>query len=141
MIIVYDSKTGNVDRFINKIKHNLPHLFCIPIDEYHSELGPYHLITHTTNFGKVSNKVGELLYYSMEAEENYVNLLSISSSGNRNWGKNFAVAADLIQDKAYDYGVTPPPIFLKFELSGTVNDVKTYINKLQNYGKQMDSSQ
>lgn len=141
MLIVYDSKTGNVKRFIKKLEEKDPKLFCIPVEEYHDELGPYHLITHTTKQGEVPEKTCELLYYGMDSEENFVNLLSVSSSGNKNWGPNYAKAADVIENTSWLYHNPGIPILLKFELSGTDNDVETYLNKLKTYGEQMDSSQ
>lgn len=141
MVIVYDSRTGNVERFIRKLQAYKPGLFCIPIEDYNHELGPYHLITHTTNFGQIPEKTANFLYRCEDSDLNFVNLQSISSSGNKNWGKNFGVAADSIYNTSLLYKKEGVPIFLKFELSGTVQDVKTYLKKLKTYGKQMDSSQ
>lgn len=135
MVIVYDSKTGNVERFVKKLKKYCPNLSCIPIEEYNYKLGPYHLITHTTKNGEVSENIKKLLYSGYESVNNLLNLQSISSSGNKNWGKNFGKAADIIIETIFRLGIKTPPIFLKFELSGTVHDVETYINKLKAYGK------
>lgn len=141
MVVVYDSQTGNVERFIKKLCIKNPKLFCIPIEEYHKGLGKFHLITHTTKLGQIPKKTVDLLYKGNDYKENFVNLQSVSSSGNRNWGKNFAIAADMISMCSSLYKENKTPIFLKFELSGTVQDVNEYLKQLENYAKQMDSSQ
>lgn len=50
--------------------------------------------------------------------------MTISSSGNRNWGKNFGKAALLIKEK---YNI---PILMLFELSGTNLDIKEFIHRV-----------
>ena len=65
-------------------------------------------------------------YVALENENNRKLIKSVSSSGNRNWGVFFAVAADKIQEK---YGI---PVLMKFELSGTNTEVENYINYLEN---------
>lgn len=109
LLIMYDSKTGNVQRFIQKLE-----MECVRISESIMIDTPYVLITYTTGFGQVPSKVQEFL------ENNYSNLLAVSASGNKNWGDNFARSADTISEK---YGV---PILSKFELSGTKADVEYF---------------
>ncbi len=74
-----------------------------------------HLVTFTTRFGEVPDTTSSFLRQA----SSYV--LSVSSSGNRNWGRNFALAGDKI---AAEYGI---PLALKFELSGTDEDVNEFI--------------
>ena len=52
MLIAYDSKTGNVKRFIRKL--DLP---SIQIEETTTLDEPFVLVTYTTGFGKVPPKV------------------------------------------------------------------------------------
>ncbi len=52
MLIAYDSKTGNVKRFINKLK--LP---AVQIEEQMTIEEPYVLITYTTGFGQIPERV------------------------------------------------------------------------------------
>lgn len=109
MLIAYDSKTGNVRRFVHKI--DLPHVEIDPelvLDE------PFILITYTTGFGQVPEKVSAFL------KRNHSLLRGVSASGNRNWGASFAKSADTI---ATTYGV---PVISKFELSGTGRDVEHF---------------
>lgn len=119
MWIYYDTKTGNVQRFIDKIKAE---------SEWHIEKissgmqieHPGHLITFTTRFGDIPDSTLSFL----QSNSRLIN--SISSSGNRNWGKNFALAADRVS------GIFGIPVALKFELSGTKADVTSFINAINN---------
>lgn len=56
MLIAYDSKTGNVKRFINKLK--LP---AVQIEEQMTIEEPYVLITYTTGFGQIPERVSSFL--------------------------------------------------------------------------------
>ncbi|HZH55399.1 MAG TPA: class Ib ribonucleoside-diphosphate reductase assembly flavoprotein NrdI [Sphingobacteriaceae bacterium] len=133
--IYYDSRTGNVARFIEKVKEATGWEFCkIDADQQVFERG--HLITFTTRFGEIPESTRQFLTHS----GSYMD--SVSSSGNRNWGRNFGVAADQIST---NYGI---PIVLKFELSGTQDDVAYFINhiKEKNYDdnrhrQELDSTQ
>ncbi|UQZ32987.1 class Ib ribonucleoside-diphosphate reductase assembly flavoprotein NrdI [Paenibacillus sp. PK3_47] len=107
MLIAYDSKTGNVRRFINKLK--LP---AVQIEEHMTIDEPYVLVTYTTGFGQIPEKVSSFL------EKNHSRLKGIAASGNKNWGELYAHSADLIAER---YNV---PVVGKFELSGTYGDVE-----------------
>ncbi|MCS1350922.1 class Ib ribonucleoside-diphosphate reductase assembly flavoprotein NrdI [Mechercharimyces sp. CAU 1602] len=117
MRVIYDSKTGNVDRLIQhlgwdaqKIEPNLT------IDE------PYVLITFTTGFGQVPPTVETFL------QKNGDYLRGVAASGNRNFAQNFARSADVIAEQ---YQV---PVLHKFELSGTPTDreiIKERVERLQ----------
>ncbi|TVY05503.1 class Ib ribonucleoside-diphosphate reductase assembly flavoprotein NrdI [Paenibacillus cremeus] len=109
MLIAYDSKTGNVRRFIQKC--NLP---SIQIEEAMTVNEPFVLVTYTTGFGQAPDKVMTFL------RRNHQWLRGVSASGNRNWGEGFARSADRIAEQ---YRV---PVLTKFELSGTGRDVETF---------------
>jgi len=89
-----------------------------------------HLVTHTTKLGAVPNTT------RMFMQKHGHLILSVSSSGNMNWGNNFALAADKL---AGEYAI---PILIKFELSGFNQDVDTFIKKVKEYAdKKMDTPQ
>lgn len=109
MVVVYDSKTGNVKRFVQKLK--------LPAVQIHDSLKleePFVLVTYTTGFGQVPERVAAFL------RDNHELLLGVSASGNRNWGDKFARSADLIAEQ---YAV---PVISKFELSGTWGDAERF---------------
>lgn len=114
MLVVYESKTGNVKRFVNKLN-----MRAVPIDEQKQVYEPFVLVTYTTGFGQVPEKVELFL------ETNHDMLRGVSASGNRNWGQGFAKSADTIASK-YDV-----PVILKFELSGTNQDTQHFVERVQ----------
>ncbi|TBL80456.1 class Ib ribonucleoside-diphosphate reductase assembly flavoprotein NrdI [Paenibacillus thalictri] len=109
MLIAYDSKTGNVRRFVEKLNMRM-----VQIEDKMTVDEPFVLITYTTGFGQVPPKVMSFL------QKNCNNLIGVSASGNRNWGEGFARSADHI---AKLYRV---PVLSKFELSGTQQDVERF---------------
>ena len=122
MFVYYDSKTGNVQRFIDKIKKERPEWSFVKIssDMEISENG--HLVTFTTNFGEIPNTTEKFL----ENKNNRKYIESVCSSGNMNWGTLFGKAADKIEET---YSI---PVLMKFELSGTHVQVEYFINSVEN---------
>lgn len=116
MLLIYATRTGNVKRFVGKTK--LP---SIIIDDALTIDKPYVLVTYTDKQGQVPDEVLDFLARS----DNSQYLLGVAASGNRNWGKNFAKSADVIQAM---YSV---PIIHKFELSGLRSDVNNFIKKVE----------
>ncbi len=125
----YDSKTGNVERFIEKIRSET-NWHCLKISNIISAEQEGHLVTYTTKIGSVPDT-------TLQFMEKYSHLiLSVSSSGNMNWGANFALAADKIAEKC------TIPVLTKFELSGLERDVNSFIQKVKEYAnKKMDTPQ
>jgi len=123
MLVVYDSRTGNVRRFVEKLNMKSVSLDDgdaaeMTVDE------PFVLVTFTTGFGQVPERVEKFL------RRNSSLLKGVSASGNRNWGQSFAKSADDISNR---YNV---PVIHKFELSGTGRDVDQFrqgVNKLAAY--------
>jgi len=109
MLIAYYSLAGNVRRFVAKT--GLPAVEIKP-DMLLTE--PFVLVSGTYGFGQVAGTVWDFL------ADNGDLMAGVAASGNRNWGDNFAKAADLI---AEEYGV---PIVHKFELAGTAEDIKIF---------------
>lgn len=114
MLVVYDSLTGNVKRFVNKLGVD-----AIKITPNLIVTEPFILITYTIGFGEVPSSTHEFL------TENKSFLIGVAVSGNRNWGERFAQAADTISIK---YNV---PIIHKFELGGTQKDVEIFLQEAQ----------
>ncbi|WP_028298491.1 class Ib ribonucleoside-diphosphate reductase assembly flavoprotein NrdI [Olivibacter sitiensis] len=118
--IYYDSKTGNVDRFVHKLAEATG-WHITKIDEHTKAMHPGHLITFTTGFGQVPPKTDAF----MSNNADYVQTVSVS--GNRNWGANFGKAGDTLADR---YCL---PLLMKFELSGNGREVQEMINKINEY--------
>lgn len=114
MLIVYDSKTGNVQRFIHKLG-----MECVKITDHLMIGQPFILVTYTTGMGQVPKSTHDFL------ERNSQFLRAVAASGNMNWGTRYALAGDQI---ANQHSV---PLLLKFELSGTSNDVNRFKQGVQ----------
>lgn len=118
MYIYYDSKTGNVERFIRKVSM-LRNWHFIRITEGFKPEHSGHLITYTTNFGDIPRLTSHFM-------QEYARMIkSVSVSGNRNWGKLFGQAGDQISK---NYGI---PLLVKFELSGLPEDIESLINRIE----------
>ena len=122
MFVYYDSKTGNVQRFIDKIKKERPEWSFVKISGDMEILENGHLVTFTTNFGEIPNTTEKFL----ENKNNRKYIESVCSSGNMNWGTLFGKAADKIEET---YSI---PVLMKFELSGTHVQVEYFINSIEN---------
>lgn len=112
MKVVYYSQTGNVKRFVQKLKWDDD---VIDLVTFEGKIDKdFIIITGTTNFGETPKIVEKFL----NENKNYVK--AVAASGNRNWGDLFAKAADNI---ANTYNV---PILVKFELSGFNRDIEQF---------------
>ena len=109
MLIVYDSLTGNVRRFIDKLG--------LPAQRIRDELEvgePFILVTYTTGLGIIPESTKKFLAAHAGL------MRGVASSGNRNFGKYYGLAADLIAEQ---YNV---PVIHKFEFAGLPSDVELF---------------
>ena len=123
MIIYYDSRTGNVEKFIDKLRALRPKWEYIKIEKTLTIEYEGHLLTYTTNFGVVP----DVTYEFMKSKSNRDKILSVSSSGNMNWGPLFGIAIDKLNE---EYGTKK---IMKFELSGKINEIEYFINEVENW--------
>ena len=106
MQIVYHSFTGNCKRFAQNLDPNARSTKELPIVEEDIVL-----VFPTVGFGQVPPIVKRYLQTNRE------HIKFVVSSGNRNWGPNFAKGADIITQHL---GI---PSY-KIELAGTTEDVE-----------------
>lgn len=123
MLILYESMTGNVKRFLSKTG-----LAYQPISSLDQADRPFILVTNTIGFGDAPDSVKQFLAGSGRF------LRAVAASGNRNWGRNFAHAADVI---AAAYHV---PVLYKFELGGTVSDVINFRERVSAFAERSDQA-
>jgi protein involved in ribonucleotide reduction len=116
VLLVYASKTGNVERFAQKID-SMPHFKIASGDEAITE--PCVLLTYTTGIGQVPLEVSKFV------EQNKHLICGVAASGNRNWGETYGKAAQTLNQQ---YGF---PILHTFELSGTRRDAATFLERVQ----------
>ncbi|MCG7407195.1 class Ib ribonucleoside-diphosphate reductase assembly flavoprotein NrdI [Paenibacillus sp. ACRRX] len=123
MLIAYDSKTGNVKRFVDKLD-----LQCVRVSEDAETNEPFVLVTYTTGFGQAPQSTMDFLKQRSHL------LRGVVSSGNMNWGMRYGMAADHIAEL---YSV---PVLMKFELSGTRKDVEQFIQEVHNIDTKVDTA-
>ncbi|MNH66476.1 putative NrdI-like protein [compost metagenome] len=118
LIVVYDSLTGNVQRFVSKL--DLPSVKItsgLSVDE------PFILVTYTIGFGEIPKTINEFLNSGYHAHY----LKGVAGSGNMVWGDKYCGAAVAIS-KIFNV-----PLIHKFELSGTQKDIEKFqqeVNKI-----------
>ena len=129
MIIAYYSMTGNIRRFLNGI--DIPdtyELYQITADNVSEKIGDrFILVTPTYGFGAVPDIVSNFLKVNAEK------MFAVVSSGNRNWGRNYARAGEYISD---DYNV---PLLMKFELHGSPEQREQFLVELERAGELHES--
>ncbi|XSD74764.1 class Ib ribonucleoside-diphosphate reductase assembly flavoprotein NrdI [Bacillus subtilis] len=113
MLIAYYSRTGNVRRFVAKTG-----LRAVELAPDLTLAEPFVCVTGTYGFGQVARPVADFLAV------NSAHLAGVAASGNRNWGGNYAKAADIITAQ---YSV---PVIGRFELAGTDEDVRQFIERV-----------
>lgn len=112
MKVIYLSLTGNCKRFLSFT--NVLEEDIIPLADAKDIDFPFILLTPTIGFGDMPPAVKKFM------DEYSEHAVGVVASGNRNWGNNFAGAADKI-NKAYNI-----PILMKFELLGNKEDVRKF---------------
>ncbi|QIK69698.1 class Ib ribonucleoside-diphosphate reductase assembly flavoprotein NrdI [Erysipelothrix sp. HDW6C] len=116
MLVVFDSLTGQGERFASRLNED-----TINILDYNGEDDELFLVTRSWDFGKVTDEAIEFL-------DQYANkVVGMAVSGNRNWGTNYGAAGDKIHAQ---YGVK---LVLKFEGSGFSKDVEYVQDWIHNY--------
>lgn len=116
MLIVYASRTGNVENFINKTGLT---------NTLHLETGnetvtePFVLVSYTDGYGELPEEVEAFL-------SSHAHLLAgVAASGDQSYGDAYCLIADTIADM---YGV---PILGKFEFDGSDEDVTHFLEELE----------
>ncbi len=118
LYLVYFSKTGQTERFIKKVKEHIE-IPTMRIEEDTILSNKYILLTPTYFFGQVPDEVSHFLNINSEK------MIAVMSSGNRNWGGDFAKSGELIS-QAFNV-----PLIGKYELSGTEQDVQILVNYIE----------
>ncbi|HHU79907.1 MAG: class Ib ribonucleoside-diphosphate reductase assembly flavoprotein NrdI [Bacilli bacterium] len=115
MKIVYASRTGNVESFVEKLGVE----DTLKIETGNETVNePYVLVTFTDGYGEVPEEVQDFL------DNNAEHLVAVAASGDTSYGEAYCLSADEIADT---YGV---PILAKFEFDGEPEDVEKFLNEL-----------
>ncbi|KXZ22423.1 class Ib ribonucleoside-diphosphate reductase assembly flavoprotein NrdI [Bacillus nakamurai] len=118
MIITYESKTGNVKRFAQAVQRKL-NFDTIEITDGLIVEEEFIHITYTIGFGEVPEKTLNFI------NKNKNKIKGVAVSGNKVWGDNYGLAGDKLST------MFQVPLLLKFELSGTKQDVQKITQEVQ----------
>ncbi|MCY7948585.1 class Ib ribonucleoside-diphosphate reductase assembly flavoprotein NrdI [Bacillus atrophaeus] len=118
MIITYESKTGNVRRFVKALQRELDVEVVEVTDDTIIKQEFIH-ITYTIGFGEVPERTLNFI------NKNKNKIRGVAVSGNKVWGDNYGLAGDKLSAKFLT------PLLLKFELSGTKQDLQKIIQEVQ----------
>lgn len=118
MIITYESKTGNVKRFVKALQQELD-IESIEITDDTIITQEFIHITYTIGFGEVPERTLNFI------KKNKNKIRGVAVSGNKVWGDNYGLAGDKLSAKFHT------PLLLKFELSGTKQDLQKIIQEVQ----------
>ncbi|MGG4031740.1 class Ib ribonucleoside-diphosphate reductase assembly flavoprotein NrdI [Bacillus subtilis] len=118
MIITYESKTGNVRRFVKALQQELD-IESIEITDDTIITQEFIHITYTIGFGEVPERTLNFI------KKNKNKIRGVAVSGNKVWGDNYGLAGDKLSAKFHT------PLLLKFELSGTKQDLQKIIQEVQ----------
>ena len=118
MIITYESKTGNVRRFVKALQQELD-IESIEITDDTIITQEFIHITYTIGFGEVPERTLNFI------NKNKNKIRGVAVSGNKVWGDNYGLAGDKLSAKFHI------PLLLKFELSGTKQDLQKIIREVQ----------
>ena len=128
MLIAYDSKTGNVRRFIEKLK--LP---AVRIEESMAIDEPFVLVTPTygggAGRGVEKGAVPKQVIRFLNEERNRRNIRGVISAGNTNFGDAFCLAGDIVARKC------AVPHLYRLEVFGTPDDVERVTEGLERWWK------
>ncbi|MGG1104329.1 class Ib ribonucleoside-diphosphate reductase assembly flavoprotein NrdI [Bacillus subtilis] len=117
MIITYESKTGNVRRFVKALQQELD-IEAIEITDDTIITQEFIHITYTIGFGEVPERTLNFI------KKNKNKIRGVVVSGNKVWGDNYGLAGDKLSAKFHT------PLLLKFELSGTKQDLQKIIQEV-----------
>lgn len=120
MKLVYFTLTNNCVRFATKCAETLGLRTPTLLSDDWEGTEDVIVFFPTTGFGKVPRPVIKYL------KEHKDRVKMVVSSGNRNWGENFAIGADTVTEKL---GIPSE----KFELAGNREDLERITNKIKTF--------
>ncbi|PLS07802.1 class Ib ribonucleoside-diphosphate reductase assembly flavoprotein NrdI [Bacillus halotolerans] len=116
--MTYESKTGNVRRFVKALQQEFD-VEAIEITDDTIINQEFIHITYTIGFGEVPERTLNFI------NKNKNEIRGVAVSGNKVWGDNYGLAGDKLSAKFHT------PLLLKFELSGTKQDLQKIIQEVQ----------
>ncbi|WP_346895112.1 class Ib ribonucleoside-diphosphate reductase assembly flavoprotein NrdI [uncultured Roseibium sp.] len=128
-LVYFSSASGNTHRLISRL--GLP-AWRIPVrasEQMPSVRVPFVLVVPTYADGQGRGAVHKQVIRFLNDPENRKLLKGVIASGNRNFGRYFAYAGDVISAKCQ------VPVLYRFELSGTQTDVTRIRQGMERFWK------
>lgn len=116
-LVYFSSRSGNTRRFVEKLHmpaRRLPRVISDPVPQI---TAPFVLICPTYADGHGRGAVPKQVIRLLNDPAARALLRGVIASGNRNFGKTFAMAGDVIAAKCN------VPVLYRFELAGTDTDI------------------
>lgn len=126
MICYFSSKTGNTERFVKSLDNSLPLYNIQKKGDVFVAKHNFVLFVATYCNGEGKNAIPKQVIEFIK--RNHTKMVGVVSSGNRNFGKYYAISGDIVSRNC---GV---PLLHKYELFGTetdkekINDILKKIN-------------
>lgn len=128
-VVYFSSVSGQTERFVNKL--GLDRVHKIPVTRGDEELRinvPYILITPTYGAGNGHRPVPPQVVRFLNNEENRSFIRGVIGGGNRNYGKYFCYAGEIISKKCN------VPLLGKFEVFGLPGEAEEMKKRIDSIG-------
>lgn len=124
-IVYFSSVSGQTERFVRKVDPEVSYRIPLVRGEEHLRVDkPYVLITPTYGAGRDHRAVPPQVIKFLNDEHNRSLIRGVVAGGNRNYGKYFCYAADVIASKCN------VPILGKFEVFGLPGEAEEIRSKI-----------
>lgn len=130
MLAYFSNVSGNTQRFIERLGMPAARIPLLTREETLIMEEPYVLVVPTYGDKNFTNFVPRQVKKFLAQERNKELLRGVIASGNLNFGKEYALAGDLISSR---FGV---PFLYRFELMGTSADIEAIQLGLEEFWKQ-----
>lgn len=128
-VVYFSSVSGQTERFVRKL--DVPHSYRIPLrrgDEPLKVDSPYVLITPTYGAGRDHKAVPPQVIKFLNDPDNRKYMRGVVAGGNKNYGKYFCYAADVIAEKCN------VPVLGKFEIFGLPGEAEDIQKEIEGIG-------
>jgi len=122
LLIYYSSESSNTHRFVEQLPFEAYRIPSSPKKPHPKISNPYILICPTFAANDGQGAVPKQVIKFLNIDKNRELLLGVIASGNRNFGKYYGYAGNVISKKCN------VPCLYKFELAGTKKDIKEVTN-------------
>lgn len=129
LLVYYSSKSQNTHRFVEKLGAPTRRIPISSGENMPEVREPYVLVVPTYSDGEGRGAVPKQVIRFLNDEKNRAYIRGVIAGGNRNFGKFYAYAGDVISARCR------VPYLYRFELMGTEDDVVNVKNRMEELWK------